>query len=34
MHLKKSHTIEEKTIEDGWQYVLDANGNVKKDSLR
>ncbi len=24
---------ESKTIEDGWKYVLDANGNVKKDSL-
>ncbi len=23
---------EEKTIEDGWQYVLDKRGNVKKDS--
>lgn len=31
--LKEIHTDEEKTIEDGWQYVLDARGNVKKDSL-
>ena len=31
--LREINTIEEKTIEDGWQYVLDANGNVKKDSL-
>ncbi len=31
--LKEIHTDEEKTIEDGWQYVLDYNGNVKKDSL-
>ena len=31
--LKEIHTDEEKTVEDGWQYVLDYNGNVKKDSL-
>ena len=31
--LKEFNTIEEKTIEDGWQYVLDSRGNVKKDSL-
>jgi len=24
--------VEKKTIEDGWKYVLDARGNVKKDS--
>jgi len=31
--LKEIQTDEEKTIEDGWQYVLDYKGNVKKDSL-
>jgi len=31
--LKEIHTDEEKTIEDGWQYVLDSKGNVKRDSL-
>ena len=31
--LKEIYTTEEKTIEDGWQYVLDSKGNVKKDSL-
>lgn len=31
--LKELNTVEEKTIEDGWQYVLDSKGNVKKDSL-
>lgn len=31
--LKEIHTTEEKTVEDGWQYVLDAKGNVQKDSL-
>lgn len=31
--LKEINTVEEKTIEDGWQYVLDSRGNVKKDSL-
>lgn len=30
--LKEYNTTEEKTIQDGWQYVLDGNGNVKKDS--
>ncbi len=30
--LKEYNFTEEKTIEDGWQYVLDGNGNVKKDS--
>lgn len=29
---KEYNTTEEKTIEDGWQYVLDSRGNVKKDS--
>lgn len=31
--LKELYTTEEKTIEDGWQYVLDAKGNVQRDSL-
>lgn len=31
--LKEYNTTEEKTISDGWQYVLDERGNVKKDSL-
>ena len=31
--LKEYNFTEEKTIEDGWQYVLDGNGNVKKDSM-
>ncbi len=31
--LKEYNFTEEKTIEDGWQYVLDSRGNVKKDSL-
>lgn len=31
--LKEIYTTEEKTIEDGWQYVLDSKGNVQKDSL-
>lgn len=31
--LKEKNFREEKTIEDGWQYVLDSRGNVKKDSL-
>ena len=30
--LKEYNTTEEKTIADGWQYILDGNGNVKKDS--
>lgn len=30
--LKEYNTTEEKTVADGWQYVLDGNGNVKKDS--
>ncbi|MBN1130618.1 MAG: hypothetical protein JXA71_16640 [Chitinispirillaceae bacterium] len=28
-----SHSEETREIEDGWEYVLDANGNVQKDSL-
>jgi hypothetical protein len=31
--LKETSETEEKTIEDGWQYLLDSKGNVKKDSL-
>jgi hypothetical protein len=31
--VKETNTTEEKTVEDGWQYVLDNKGNVKKDSL-
>ncbi len=31
--LKEIYTNEEKTIEDGWQYVIDDKGNVQKDSL-
>lgn len=31
--LKEYNFTEEKTIADGWQYVLDDRGNVKKDSL-
>lgn len=31
--VKEIHTTEEKRVEDGWQYVLDERGNVKKDSL-
>ena len=31
--LKEYNFSEEKTIADGWQYVLDDRGNVKKDSL-
>lgn len=30
--VKETNTTEEKMIEDGWQYVLDSKGNVKKDS--
>jgi len=31
--LKETVTVEKREIEDGFDYVLDANGNVKKDSL-
>lgn len=31
--LKESATMEQKKIEDGFDYVLDANGNVTKDTL-
>ncbi len=30
--VKEIHYKEEKTIEDGFEYVLDENGNVKKDT--
>lgn len=32
-NVAKTHTIEKKEVPDGFDYVLDANGNVKKDSL-
>lgn len=31
--LKEYNTTEDKTINDGWNYVLDERSNVKKDSL-
>ena len=31
--VKETQNTEEKLMEDGWQYVLDPRGNVKKDSL-
>ncbi|NOZ45932.1 MAG: hypothetical protein GXO79_04030 [Chlorobi bacterium] len=31
--IKEKEYTESKEIEDGWEYVLDENGNVKKDSL-
>ncbi len=31
--VREREYVDEKTIEDGWQYVLDSNGNVLKDSL-
>lgn len=31
--LKETVTVEKREVEDGFDYVLDANGNVKKDSL-
>ncbi|HLU84529.1 MAG TPA: hypothetical protein VKZ45_03585 [Vicingaceae bacterium] len=31
--LKETTTVEKKEVEDGFDYVLDANGNVTKDSL-
>jgi hypothetical protein len=30
---RRDHRIEERQIEDGWEYILDARGNVRKDSL-
>ena len=32
-NLAKNHSVEKKEVPDGFDYVLDANGNVKKDSL-
>jgi hypothetical protein len=32
-HIKEKEIIKEKRIKDGWEYVLDTNGNVAKDSL-
>jgi hypothetical protein len=32
-HLDRKEEKFKKTIEDGWEYVLDKKGNVKKDSL-
>ena len=31
--LHTKHHVKEKRIQDGWEYVLDEKGNVKKDSL-
>ena len=31
--LHTKHHVKEKKIQDGWEYELDENGNVKKDSL-
>jgi hypothetical protein len=31
--IKEREYIDDKTIEEGWEYVLDAKGNVLKDSL-
>ena len=31
--ISEKEIIKEKEIKDGWKYVLDTNGNVKKDSL-
>lgn len=31
--VKEKQYIDSKKVEDGWEYVLDANGNVMKDSL-
>lgn len=31
--IKETDRIEKKEIDDGWQYVLDKNGNVMKDSV-
>ncbi|MBI1225580.1 MAG: hypothetical protein GC192_10125 [Bacteroidetes bacterium] len=30
--VKEREYIDDKTIEDGWEYLLDKNGNVRKDS--
>ena len=31
--IQQEKITDSKEVEDGWEYVLDANGNVKKDSL-
>lgn len=31
--IAKTHTVEKKEVSDGFDYILDGNGNVKKDSL-
>ncbi|WP_366512843.1 hypothetical protein [Kordia sp.] len=31
--IREKQIIKEKEIKDGWKYALDANGNVRKDSL-
>ncbi len=31
--INERQLLREKSIKDGWQYALDSNGNVKKDSL-
>jgi len=31
--IQKEKIVDSKDVEDGWEYVLDANGNVMKDSL-
>ena len=31
--IAKTHTVEKKEVSDGFDYMLDGNGNVKKDSL-
>ncbi len=31
--IKETDRIEKKEIDDGWQYILDKNGNVMKDSV-
>lgn len=31
--LDENRYVDKKTIQDGWEYVLDKNGNVMKDSL-
>ena len=30
--IKEREYVDDKTIEDGWEYVLDGKGNVRKDS--
>lgn len=31
--VQENEYVESRVVDDGWEYVLDANGNVKKDSL-